>query len=153
MMIPDILEAERVRSIVGGFFDAYNYFGPGLSEGIYSSGLEVELTDRGHHVARELSVPVYYKGRYVGRQRLDMVVDSAVIVEIKAGGDRVRPGTSAQVITYLKVSSFHVALLLHLATARFSRFIDYPKRHAQHIRGNSCHSCPEKREPDAPTGA
>ena len=96
-MLGELLEAERVNSIVGGFFAVYNYFGPGLSESIYSAALELELIARGHQVARELTIPVFYHGRYVGRQRLDMVVDDAVVVENKARPARAqRVGTAHQ---------------------------------------------------------
>ena len=44
----ELLEAERVHSIVGGFFAVYNYYGYGLSERVYSGALEHELRDRGH---------------------------------------------------------------------------------------------------------
>ena len=50
----ELLEAERVHSIVGGFFAVYNYYGYGLSEGVYSGALEQELRDRGHTVLREV---------------------------------------------------------------------------------------------------
>ena len=80
----ELLEAERVHSIVGAFFTVYNYYGYGLSEAIYAGALEYELIDRGREVVRELLVAVSDNGRHVGWQRVDMVVDSAVIVENKA---------------------------------------------------------------------
>ena len=140
-----LLEADRVYSIAGAFYDVFNYFGPGLSEAVYSPALELELIDRGHHVVRELSIPVYYKrGRYVGRQRLDMVVDSRVIVEIKAS-ELLSRSASAQLISYLKASPFQVGVLLHFGPhARFWRFIDFPKRQRPNSTPEtSCNSCPE----------
>jgi GxxExxY protein len=80
----ELLEAERVHSIVGGFFAVYNYYGYGLSERVYAGALEHELRDRGHEVIRELVVDVRYKGRHVAGQRFDMVVDDRVVVENKA---------------------------------------------------------------------
>jgi len=80
----DLLEADRVKSIAGGFYDVYNYFGYGLSESVYTGALELELCERGHKVTRELRVPVTYKGRRVAWQRLDMVVDGVIIVENKS---------------------------------------------------------------------
>ena len=71
-----------------------------LSEAVYAGALEHEnLRDRGHTVVRELLVLVYYKGRYVARQRLDMVVDNRIIVENKATerlsvADAARPSRS-----------------------------------------------------------
>ena len=152
-MLGELLEAERVNSIVGGFFAVYNYFGPGLSESIYSAALELELIARGHQVARELTIPVFYHGRYVGRQRLDMVVDDAVVVENKAR-DRLERSASAQVISYLKASRFQVGVLLHFGpNPKFYRYIDFPKRRANQIRAHSWHSCPENVMPDSEHGA
>jgi GxxExxY protein len=124
----ELLEAERVGSIVGGFFAVYNYFGFGLSEAVYAGALEHELRDRGHIVVRELVVDVCYHGRYVAGQRLDMIVDDRVIVENKAT-EKLVPVHRAQLIAYLKATSFEVGLLLHFGpTPRFERFIDHPKR-------------------------
>jgi hypothetical protein len=54
----------------------FNYFGGGgMCEAACTGALECELTLRGHKVDRDVMVPVYYKGRLVARQRLDMVVD------------------------------------------------------------------------------
>ena len=86
-MRAELLEAERVGSIVGAFYAVYNYYGYGLSETIYSGALELELRDRGHDVVRELGVAVSYKGRHVAWQRLDMVVDDRVIIENKPRRD------------------------------------------------------------------
>jgi len=83
-MQTDLLERDLCYSIVGAFFEVYNYFGCGLSEKIYTNALEFELIDRGHRDAREVVVEVMYKGRHVGWQRLNMIVDSRVIVEVKA---------------------------------------------------------------------
>jgi GxxExxY protein len=122
-----ILEAERVHSIVGAFFAVYNYFGYGLSESVYTGGLELELIERGHEVVRELAVDVTYRGRHIAWQRFDMVVDSRVIVEIKAT-EKLPPYAERQLMNYLRASSFEVGLLLHSGpTPAFHRQIDFPK--------------------------
>jgi GxxExxY protein len=123
-----LLEAERVHSIVGSFFDVYNYYGYGLGERIYAGALAYELGDRGHLIAREVTIEVGYKGRHVAVQRLDMVVDDRVIVEIKAT-ERVSDADRRQLISYLRVSQFEVGVLLHFGPQpRFERFIDHPTR-------------------------
>jgi GxxExxY protein len=69
----------------GAFYDVYKYFnGYGRSETIYSNAIAWELGLRGHQVERELRIAVSYKGRRVGKQRLDLVVDRTIIVETKA---------------------------------------------------------------------
>jgi GxxExxY protein len=123
-----LLEAGLVHSIVGGFFDVYNYYGYGLSERVYAGALTCELRNRGHVVVRELIVNVRYKGRDVAGQRLDMVVDDRVIIENKAA-EKVSSADRMQLISYLRATSFEVGVLLHFGpVARFERYIDRPKK-------------------------
>jgi GxxExxY protein len=124
----ELLEADRVRSIVGGFFDVYNYYGFGLSERVYAGALEHELRDRGHAVVRELVIDVRYKGRHAAWQRLDMVIDDLVIVENKEA-EKIFSTDRVQLISYLRATTFEVGLLLHFGPIpRFQRYIDHPKR-------------------------
>jgi GxxExxY protein len=124
----ELLEADRVRSIVGGFFDVYNYYGYGLSERVYAGALEHELRDRGHIVVREMVIDVRYKGRHAAWQRLDMVIDDRVIVENKAA-EKIFSADRLQLISYLRATTFEVGLLLHFGPiSQFQRYIDHPKR-------------------------
>ena len=122
------IRSERERSIVGAFYAVYNYYGYGLAESVYAGALEYELIDRGHTVVRKLSVAVAYKGRHVTWQRLDMVVDNKVILEIKA--TEVLPKFAGrQLINYLHVTPFQLGLVVHFGPEpRFQRFIDSQKR-------------------------
>jgi len=128
-MLGELLEAELVRSIVAAFFVVFNYFGGGgMCESAYIGALAYELTLRGHKVDREVSVPIYYKGRLVARQRLDMVVDDKVIVECKAT-DRLAPSAAPQLIGYLRATKFEVGVLLHFGPhPKFFRFVDTRKK-------------------------
>jgi GxxExxY protein len=101
-MPTELPENELVKSIVGTFFDVFNYFGYGLSETLYMAALEHKLCLRGHAVVRELRVPIYHKDRRVGWQRLDLVVDGKVIVEAKAG-EKLPPPSRLQILTYLHI--------------------------------------------------
>ena len=87
-----------------------------------------ELNDRRHDVVRELLVAVDYRGRHVGWQRIDMVVDNAIVVENKAT-EKLSPAARPQLISYLRATTFQVGVLLHFGPRpRFYRFIDSPKR-------------------------
>src|SRR3954471_22542733 len=108
----DLIERELVHSIVGGFFEVYNYYGYGLVESVYVGALEIELIERGHTVTREVAVPVGYKGKHVTRQRIDMVVDNKVIVEAKST-EILPPYAKRKTLNYLRVTPFKVGLLLH----------------------------------------
>jgi GxxExxY protein len=122
------IRSDRERSILGAFYAVYNYYGYGLAESVYAGALEYELLDRGHTVVRELAVDVTYKGRHVAWQRLDMVVDNTVILEIKA--TEILPRFAGrQLINYLHVTSFQLGLVLHFGPEpKFQRFIDSQKR-------------------------
>src|SRR6185503_7422552 len=98
-------------SIIGAFFDVYNYFGYGFAETVYAGALRQELLDRGHSIEREVSVPVGYKGRVIARHRLDLIVDHAVIVEIKAT-EVLASYAKRQLLNYLRATPYEVGLLL-----------------------------------------
>jgi GxxExxY protein len=121
----ELLEAERVHSIVAAFFTVFNYFGGGgMCETAYTGALEYELTLRGHKVDREVLVPVHYKGKLVARQRLDIVVDDRVIVECKAI-ERLPVSAGPQLTGYLRATIFQVGVLLHFGPhPKFYRFVD-----------------------------
>lgn len=112
MTIGELAHERLTYSIIGAFFDVYNELGYGLLESLYMAALELELRARGHRVAREVLVPVFYKGREIGRQRIDMVVDETVIIEGKATR-RLPAIAKRQTYSYLCASRLRVALLLH----------------------------------------
>lgn len=108
----NLVQRELVSSIVGAFYEVYNYYGPGLLESVYAGAMLTELHARGHAVAREVRVPIEYKGRRIGWQRIDLVVDDKVIIEIKSS-EQVPPFSERQLLTYLNATKVEVGLLLH----------------------------------------
>ena len=107
-----LIHEELTHSVIGAFFEVYHTLGFGFLEHVYVASLERELQNRGHAVGREVSVPVFYKGEEVVRQRLDMVVDGKLVVEIKAT-ETLHPGARRQVENYLRATDLEVGLLLH----------------------------------------
>ena len=67
-------------SVIGAFYEVYYTLGFGFLEHVYVASLTRELQDRGHQVGREVTVPIFYKGEEVARQRLDMIVDQKLVV-------------------------------------------------------------------------
>lgn len=135
-MRANLIEPALVHSIIGAFFAVYNYYGYGLAEAVYAGALECELGDRGHRVAREYAVDVRYKGRHAAWQRLDMVVDNKVIVEIKAS-EALSPFAVRQLVSYLRATPFEVGVLLHFGPeAKFERYVDSPKAVRSDLRNS-----------------
>jgi len=126
-----LIERELAHDIVAAFHAVYNYYDFGLTESLYCGALEFELMDRGHTVAREVSVDVDYKGRHVGWQRIDLIVDSKIVVEVKAS-ELLPRYAKRQLLSYLRVTDCLVGLLLHFGPEpKFHRIADLrpkPKR-------------------------
>jgi GxxExxY protein len=101
------------QAVVGAAIEVHRRLGPGLLESVYESALCRELWLRGCKVERQVPVRVIYKGAELdGQVRIDLLVESAVVVEIKAV-DRLAPIHSAQLLTYLKLACHPVGLLLN----------------------------------------
>ena len=62
----------------------HNTLGNGFQEVIYQRCLAIELKRNGLNFGREVEQTIYYDGIEVGTRRADFVVESKVIVELKA---------------------------------------------------------------------
>ena len=108
----ELPDEDLTGSVIGAFFEVYNVLGYGFLEHLYVAALERELLARGHVVARELSVAVTYKGAPIGWQRLDLVVDERLVVEVKS--TRIlHPAATRQLYNYLHATRLRIGLLLH----------------------------------------
>jgi GxxExxY protein len=89
--------------------------------------MEQELIARGHQVSRQVSVPVFYKDRQLGCQRLDMIVDDKVVIEIKSTFD-LHPAAHRQLRSYLQGTKLQLGFLLHFGPeAKFYRVVSTHK--------------------------
>ena len=110
-------------SVIGAFYEVYYTLGYGFLEQVYVSALTRELRSREHDVAREVSVPVLYKEEEVARQRLDMIVDQQLVIEVKSTRT-LHDGSVRQVENYLRGTRLELGLLLHFGPQpRFYRVI------------------------------
>jgi GxxExxY protein len=101
--------------IIGCAIEVHRGIGPGLSESTYESALCIELELAGLKYERQMGIPVIYKNQIIGEYRLDLLVEDAVIVEIKSV-ERMDPVFEAQLLTYLKITSKHIGLLINFNT-------------------------------------
>jgi GxxExxY protein len=107
-------ETERIaKVVVDGIFTVHRKLGPGLLESVYSICLAHELRKRGLNVEREVKLPIIYDGvRLEAALRLDMVVESRIIVEAKAVESLI-PIFDAQLMTYLKLTGYQLGFLVN----------------------------------------
>ncbi|MCI0343698.1 MAG: GxxExxY protein [Planctomycetales bacterium] len=107
-------EFNRVSGqIVEAAFAVHSALGPGLLESVYEVCLCHELSKQGLTVERQVTLPVVYDGlRLDAGLRLDLLVESMVVVELKAV-ETLLPVHLAQLLTYLKLSRHRLGLLIN----------------------------------------
>ena len=129
----EFFEGQLTRSVIGAYYEVYNNLGFGFLERFYVTALERELLERGHKVAREVSVNVLYKGEALGSQRLDLIVNDKLVVEAKAGSDLHKSATR-QLYNYLRATNLELGLLLHFGPEpKFYRVIcRNPRKNPEH---------------------
>ena len=93
----------------------HRHLGPGLLEHAYEEALCVELELQQLRYRRQVTVPLDYKGSTIGEYRLDLIVEDAIVVEIKSV-ERHDPVFEAQVLTYLRIADKRVGLLINFNT-------------------------------------
>jgi GxxExxY protein len=73
------------RRIIGAAIEVHRRLGPGLLESAYETCLAFELRQTGLKVETQKPLPVAYRNvKLECGYRLDLVVEDAVVVEIKA---------------------------------------------------------------------
>jgi GxxExxY protein len=111
---PNDLLSERV---IGYAMEVHRSLGPGLLETIYEECLCLEFTRASLGFRRQVSLPVSYKGvRLNCNYRLDLIVESRMVVEVKAV-EKLMPVHEAQLLTYMKLVNIPVGLLLNFHSA------------------------------------
>jgi GxxExxY protein len=80
--IPD--EDERIaHAIIGAAIEVHRILGPGFLESIYRKALRYELSPRGFSSDEELPLFVQFKDLRIDSQRVDLLVERRVILELK----------------------------------------------------------------------
>ena len=92
-------------------FDVQNTLGCGFLEKVYENAMAVALREAGIQVRQQVALRVHYREQLVGDYVADIVVDGAVLIEIKATQEH-HPVHVAQVLNYLKASHLPVGMLL-----------------------------------------
>ena len=100
-------------SIIGTAIMVHKELGPGLLESIYEKCLVYLLREKGFSVITQQKVPIIFQSlRLDCDLRLDLLVENAIIVELKAV-DSLLPIHEAQLLTYLKLLKKPKGILLN----------------------------------------
>jgi GxxExxY protein len=115
--------SEATSKIIGVFYAVYNELGYGFSEKVYENAMVIRLRKADLSVQQQVPIPVYFDGQIVGQYVADLLVNKAVLLELKAVR-RLLPEHEAQLLNYLKATLIEVGLLLNFGPrAEFKRMV------------------------------
>lgn len=103
---------ELTERIIGAAIEVHRVLGPGLLESIYEEALCHEFSLRSIVCERQIEVDVIYKGLRIREQRIDILVEQSVIVELKAVS-RLPEVALVQTLSYLRATALRRALLIN----------------------------------------
>ena len=108
---------ELTGKIIGAAIEVHKILGPGLLESIYEEALCYEFKLRNINFKRQPKIDVIYKGVKIKGQRLDLLVENEVVVEIKSLSKLPEVAT-AQILSYLKATGLKRGLLINFGTTK-----------------------------------
>jgi GxxExxY protein len=107
---------ETTEKIIKAAFAVHNKLGSGFVEKVYENALAKELCTSGLTVEQQKQMKVVYGGEPVGDSIVDLLVDSSIIVELKAV-HTLEKSFEDKLLHYLKVSNLPVGFLLNFGSS------------------------------------
>jgi GxxExxY protein len=100
------------HQVIGAAIEVHRELGPGFGEAVYEAALAHELEARSIGYQRQMRCPVRYKNVPMGTYVVDLLVEDALIVELKSV-DQLAPIHHAQLISYLRAANVALGLLIN----------------------------------------
>jgi GxxExxY protein len=115
---------ELTEKIIGTAIEVHRELGPGLLESIYEEALCYEFDLQGIKHRRQVLADIVYKGKVIKGQKIDLLVEDEVVVEIKSLS-KMPEVALAQTLSYLKATNLRRGLIVNFGE---KRLIDGVKR-------------------------
>ena len=107
------MEYEKVtETIIGCAYRVYNKMSFGFLESVYEKCLLIEWRKAGLETETQKPITVYYDGEVVGEFVADMMINDAVIIELKSVR-RIIKAHEVQLVNYLVAMGKLVGLILN----------------------------------------
>lgn len=117
--LPESLNRLSER-VIGCAIEVHRQLGPGLLERIYEDALLYELDAAKLHSERQVVMPVRYKSATLQGQRLDLIVEGLIVLELKAV-ESVADVHLAQLVTYLRIADLPLGILINFNVPLLSK--------------------------------
>ena len=117
-------QAEVTEKIIGAAFAVYSELGYGFLESVYQKVMQVDLHQAGLKCEMESPIKVKYRNVIVGDFRADLLVNDAVIVELKTAKNY-SAEDEPQLLNELKATGIKVGLLINFGRTKveFKRMV------------------------------
>lgn len=102
------------HKIIGVAMKVHNNLGPGFIEKIYERAMEYEFRLNGISFTQQKEIKVYYGDIDLGFQRIDFLIDDAVVVELKSVS-QLNEIHIAQMLLYLKAANKRIGLIFNFS--------------------------------------
>jgi GxxExxY protein len=97
---------------IGCALAVHRALGPGFLESIYREALCLEMDASDPSFEREMPVRVTYRGTEIPGQRIDLIVEGLIVVELKAVA-ALADVHRAQLVSYLRTTGLRGGLLIN----------------------------------------
>jgi GxxExxY protein len=105
------------KRVIGCALTVSNALGSGFLEKVYENALAHELRKAALAVEQQQGITVSYDGITVGEYFADLLVEDAVLVELKTVR-ALEDAHRAQCLNYLRATGRHLCLLMNFGTPR-----------------------------------
>ena len=103
--------------IIACAMEVHSTLGPGLLESVYEEALAHEFTLRGINYEKQKEINLIFKGKEIGKHRIDFLVENEIVLELKAV-ETMHKIFEAQILTYLRATNKRVGLLINFNVER-----------------------------------
>lgn len=111
------------QQIIGIYYSVYNELGGGFLESVYESAMMIALEEAGLQAQRQVPIAVWFHGQKIGEFVADILVQEAVLLELKAVR-ALEPARVSQLLNYLRATPIEVGLLFNFGPQPdFKRYI------------------------------
>jgi GxxExxY protein len=103
---------DLIYRVIGVAIEVHRQLGPGFVENIYKFAMCHELRLQGISFECEKEIKIPYKDIKIGGQRLDLLVEGQLILELKAV-EKLTGIHEAQIHSYMKATGIRIGLLIN----------------------------------------
>jgi GxxExxY protein len=108
-------DIEKMNYVIEIFNNVARGVKKGRTENVYQNAIIVDLQERSICYTREETIPIIYKGRSIGQERIDIILNSwfELIIELKATTTDIKSDNIWQLLNYMKYKNYKYGVVVN----------------------------------------